>query len=343
MPVIATGLDYSARRLTGAQVRKAGYAFVNRYLWFPGQRWPALTDAERRDMESNDVQVNAVYEQDTSDPAGGWNAGVAMARQAVQSAQAVGLPTGATIFMCADGWLASRGIRVATAMAFLDGARSILRFAGYLTGAYGFADFVYAAQDGGHADVFWLCGAESGVRPGIHMYQWNNGRVYVDDLECDLNKQYLPLGGRAPGGGGIEGDDVGFNDPVTNHNGVTFTAGQWLTWGNEYAAQGAANSAASLAKLDALTAAVAAIANDQDLTPDEMRAIVDAAVRANADAQAQLIAAKTVTVLREAIREELGDDNAEQADAIVDRLAERLRASLTADVENGPTEDDTVR
>lgn len=336
MPVIATGLDYSARRLTGAQVRNAGYRFVNRYLWFPGQRWPSLTDDERRDFDANDVDVHAIYEQNTNDPAGGWNAGVAMARQAVQSAQAAGLPPGSVIFMCADAWLSTHGISVNTAMAFLDGARSILRFAGYLTGAYGFADFVYAAQNGGHADVFWLCGAESGVRNGIHMYQWNNGRVYVDGLECDLNKQYLPVGGRAPGGGGgDQGDDVGFSEVVTNHNGVTFTAGQWLTWGNEYAAQSAANSAAALSKLDAMAAAIAAIANNQELTPEEMARIVDAAVKANAEAQAQLVAAKTVNVLRVAIREELGEDNAEQADAIVDRLAERLRSSLA-------DEDDTV-
>jgi hypothetical protein len=203
--VISTGLDYSARRLSGASIRAAGYRFVNRYLWFPGQRWPALTADEYRDLTANGVEVHAIYEQNTSDPAGGWNAGVTMARQAVQSAQSVGLPPGSTIYMCADAWLATHGIAVSTAMSFLDGARSVLGSAGYLTGAYGFRDFVYAAQDGGHADRFWLCGAESGVRPGIHQYQWNNGRVYVDGLECDLNKQYLPMfDGHAGGGGGAE-------------------------------------------------------------------------------------------------------------------------------------------
>jgi hypothetical protein len=209
--VISTGLDYSARRLSGASIRAAGYRFVNRYLWFPGQRWPALTADEYRDLTANGVEVHAIYEQNTNDPAGGWNSGVTMARQAVQSAQAAGLPPGSTIYMCADAWLATHRIAVATAMSFLDGARSVLGPAGYLTGAYGFQDFVYAAQDGDHADRFWLCGAESGVRPGIHQYQWNNGRVYVDGLECDLNKQYLPMmkDGPAGGGGAKEDDDMG--------------------------------------------------------------------------------------------------------------------------------------
>lgn len=326
MPVIAQGLDYSARRLTGAQVRGAGYTFVNRYLWFPGQRYPVLTDAERRDLDTARVDVHAIYEQNTNDPAGGWATGVRMGTQAALSAQAAGLPRGGVVFMCADAWLSSHGIPIATAMSFLDGARSVLRPAGYLTGAYGFADFVYAAQNGGHADVFWLCGAESGVRAGIHMYQWNNGRVYVDGLECDLNKQYLPVGGRAPGGGGGDegADDVGFTDPITNHNGVTFSAGQWLTWGNEYAAQSAANSKAALDKLDAMAAAIAAIARDQDITPERMTEIVDQAVRANADVQAQLVAGKTVAVLRDAVRQELGADNEAQADAIVEAVARRL-------------------
>lgn len=217
MPVIATGLDYSARRLSGASIRAAGYTFVNRYLWFPGQRWPALTADEYRDLTANGIEVHAIYEQDTNDPAGGWNAGVAMARQAVQSAQAAGLPPGTTIYMCADAWLSTHGIPVSTAMSFLDGARSVLAPAGYLTGAYGFRDFVHAAQDGGHADRFWLCGAESGVRAGIHQYQWNNGRVYVDGLECDLNKQYLPMTDRAPGGDGGGNPDEDEDDMIAIH------------------------------------------------------------------------------------------------------------------------------
>lgn len=193
MPVIATGLDYSARRIGGASIARAGYKFANRYLWFPGQQYPWLTAIEYHDLTANGVEVHAIYEQNTNDPAGGWTAGVRMAQQAVESARAAGLPAGRTIWMCADAWLDKHGIPVATAMSFLDGARSVLAPAGYLTGAYGFRDFVYAAQDGKRADRFWLCGAESGVRAGIHMYQWNNGHVYVDGVECDLNKQYIPM------------------------------------------------------------------------------------------------------------------------------------------------------
>jgi hypothetical protein len=207
MPVIAQGLDYSARRLSGWAIRQAGYQFVVRYLNFPGQIYPALNAAETADLTASGVEVHGVYEQNTNDPAGGYAGGRRLAAQAVASATAADLPPGRTIFMCADAWLYTHGIPISTAMAFLDGARDIIGSSHYVLGAYGFADFVYAAQDGGHADRFWLCGAESGVRQGIHLYQWNNGFVTVDGLSCDLNKQYLPLtsGGQAGGGQG-QGD-----------------------------------------------------------------------------------------------------------------------------------------
>ncbi len=204
MPVISQGLDYSARRLSGGAIRDAGYDFVLRYLWFPGQRWPALNAAEMADLAANGIEVHGVYEQDTNDPAGGYAGGRRLAAQAVASATAANLPAGSTVFLCADAWLSAHGIPVATAMAFLDGARDIIDNSPYVLGAYGFADFVYAAQDGGHADRFWLCGAESGVRGGIHLYQWNNGYVQVDGLTCDLNKMHLPLTSEGSGGGRAE-------------------------------------------------------------------------------------------------------------------------------------------
>jgi hypothetical protein len=199
MDAIALGLDYSAARISGASIRAAGFRFVNRYLWFMGQGHAYLNAEEYRDLTANGVEVHAVYEEDSGDPAGGWPAGIRMARQAVESAIKVGLPAGTTIYMCADAWLSRHGITVATAMSFLDGARSVLSAAGYLTGAYGFADFIYAAQDGGHADRFWLCGDKSGVRPGIHHYQRNyrtnpNGPDIVSGVAVDVNEQYLPMG-----------------------------------------------------------------------------------------------------------------------------------------------------
>lgn len=191
---IKLGLDYSARRLPGASIRDAGYSFVFRYLNFPGQRWPALTKAEYDDLTLHGIEVHAVFEISVDDPSTGAVGGRQNAVTAVNSARLAGLPQGSTIFMCADNPVSKWTYSMKTAMEYLDAARVIIEDSGYVIGAYGFKEFIYAAQDGGHADVFWLCGAESGVRDGIHAYQWNNGRVYVDGLECDLNKMYIEIG-----------------------------------------------------------------------------------------------------------------------------------------------------
>lgn len=329
MNIIATGLDYSARRLPGASIRAAGHRFANRYLWFPGQSHAYLTADECRDLTANGVEVHAIYEQNTNDPAGGWNAGVAMARQAVQSAQAAGLPKGSTIFMCADAWLSTHGIPVSTAMSFLDGARSVFGPAGYLTGAYGFADFVYAAQNGGHADRFWLCGAESGVRNGIHMYQWNNGSVVVDGLQCDLNKQYIPMFEGAAGGGG-GGDDMPLNAD-TDYEALKTMMQRMIAF--ELRPGGAAatwqNGPTIFESLAAINATVAAIANDQDVTPEELDRIINEAVEKHAAKPEDIAKAMAADVAKEIIaflpRDKDGnlsvDVNEEQIAAEVLRLA----------------------
>lgn len=61
------------------------------------------------------------------------------------------------------------------------------------------------------------------------------------------------LNGRAPGGGGTGDDDVSFNDPVTNHNGVTYTAGQWITWTNQYVTDTLTKVKALETKVDAIS------------------------------------------------------------------------------------------
>lgn len=190
---IKLGLDYSARRISGASIKAAGYSFVFRYLDFSGQRYPALNIAEYRDLTNHGIDVHAIFEISVHDPSTGSVGGRQNAVTAVNSARAAGLPQGSTIFMCADAPTSQWSYPMSTAMAYLDGARVIIEDSGYVLGAYGFKDFIYAAQDGGHADRFWLCGAESGVRAGIHAYQWNNGRVHVDGVECDLNKLYIPM------------------------------------------------------------------------------------------------------------------------------------------------------
>ena len=136
--------------------------------------------------------VLLVAEQGTTDPAGGHDAGAAMAQRALDDAASAGYPDTLPIFFCADGWLSLAGIPVDTAISYLDGAASVL--GKHRIGAYGFRDFIQAAKAGGHAEWLWLCGSppdDGELAQGWpHLYQWNGAHIYPGGLEADLNWAY---------------------------------------------------------------------------------------------------------------------------------------------------------
>ncbi len=194
---VTYGADYSAAELSPSELDAfKGYniRFLIRYIGYPGNpkcisHYPG---AYQKHVSSGRM-VLLVAEQDTTDPAGGYDGGVAMARRALADAGSVGYPDSLPIFFCADGWLASSGISVATAMSYLDGAASIM--GRQRTGAYGFRDFIEAARTGGHARWLWLAGAaptDGEVAEGWpHFYQWNGGSIELTaGLAGDLDWAY---------------------------------------------------------------------------------------------------------------------------------------------------------
>jgi hypothetical protein len=72
-----------------------------------------------------------------------------------------------------------------------------------------------------------------------------------------------------------------------------------------------------------LTAAVAALSKNPDLTPAQVGALLDASVKAHTPTAEQNAAAQR-PFLAEVVRAALGEDNADQADRIVDELVSRL-------------------
>jgi Domain of unknown function (DUF1906)/Putative peptidoglycan binding domain len=195
MPV-TYGTDYSAHELSPAELSAfTAYdlRFLIRYIGWPDNpkcisHYPGAYQAH----VSAGRLVLLAAEFDTSDPAGGFAGGVAMAHRALNDATSIGYPDNLPIFFCADGWLASNNISVATAMAYLDGAASVMGKA--RTGAYGFRDFIQAAQAGGHATWLWLCGTaptDAEVAQGWpHFYQWNNGTIDPGGMQADLDWAY---------------------------------------------------------------------------------------------------------------------------------------------------------
>ena len=193
---VVYGADYSARELSPSELdrfTKYDIRFLIRYIG-----WPDNPKCISHYPGAYQAHVNAgrmvllVAEQSASDPAGGYAGGVAMAQQALRDARAVGYPDSLPIFFCADGWLAANNISVGTAMAYLDGAASVVGRP--RTGAYGFRDFIEPARAGGHARWLWLCGTaptDVEVAEGWpHFYQWNNGTISPGGVEADLDWAY---------------------------------------------------------------------------------------------------------------------------------------------------------
>lgn len=75
----------------------------------------------------------------------------------------------------------------------------------------------------------------------------------------------------------------------------------------------------------ALTAAVGALANDPDLTADQVGALIDRAV-ADHTPTAEQLAASFLPAVTAAVHDALGEDNTDQANQIIDALAARLGA-----------------
>lgn len=205
---VTYGTDYSAGELSVSELdgfKDYDIRFLIRYIG-----WPDNPKCISHYPGAYQAHVNAgrmvllVAEQGTSDPAGGFGGGVAMAQRALSDARSVGYPDSLPIFFCADGWLASNNIPVATAMSYLDGAASVV--GRQRTGAYGFRDFIQAARAGGHATWLWLCGSpptDSEVAQGWpHFYQWNNGTIHPGGVDADLDWAYpgvlAALGGATP-------------------------------------------------------------------------------------------------------------------------------------------------
>lgn len=183
-------LDYSRAKLSGFSIRRDGYDGVIRYIDAPNLLRTKHTDlAEYRDHIANGLTVYLVFQNNTTDADGGYAAGVANATRARAGAEYLGY-TG-VIFFTNDRTTIPN---VAAWRAYLDGAASVLGSA--RVGAYGFRNAMDTAV--GHAAAFWQSGSQSLLAGHTNIYQWNNGRVYPDGLECDLNyvySDYFPQGG----------------------------------------------------------------------------------------------------------------------------------------------------
>jgi hypothetical protein len=199
------GLDYSARELSPAEIADHNrrnphqpVRFLIRYIGYPTNRkcishYPGALPAHER----AGTLVLLVHQVAYQDFAGGYAEGARHARIAVTDAERAGWKHNRPIFAALDRYMNAsdpkRGIypiSLQVIREYMLGFRSVL---GDLAGLYGFYDVMGPAVRDKWVNWFWQCGAESALVKGVQFYQWNNGRVYVGGLECDLNKCYVDL------------------------------------------------------------------------------------------------------------------------------------------------------
>lgn len=325
MPVIAYGADWSARPIdgdtlknftvTGPDRSEHRIALTLRYADFPGQGLSYLTAAEYESHLSAGIRSYLIYQRTTRDPDGGETRGREYGRAAVAYAQKIGYRKGDPIFFTADSPIGSYDLDVVEA--FFRGAAAEVRAAGFLAGGYGFRDVIYRLQDRGVVDVYWLCGAESGWRPGIHLYQWNNGRIYPAGVEADLVKQYEPI--PIPD---EEEAEMSWKTLIRNHYGSDVPADDMLAYIDEHLNDVRAEQAAQRAIL-------AEIAADPDVTPERLEQVVMAAVQsANTAHLAEVTAV---------VRDIVGARDEDLAQEVVDEIGRRT--ARTTSTPHDPSKD----
>lgn len=228
-------LDYSAAKISGADIRQAGYSGVIRYIDEPSKLGRKHTSkAEYNDHIANELIVYMVMQVGIADADGGWNFGVEKAQRALRGMDYLGyqgpcfFTNDRTTVPDADTW-----------RSHLDGAVSVLGFE--RVGAYGFKNAIDIAV--GHAHYFWQAGRKSDVAVHTNFWQDNNQQVTVGGITCDRNmmKESDLLG--------MEWTDS-LQAPFDAN--AKFPAKDWITYANKYAGEAAGGVARLEEKVDNL-------------------------------------------------------------------------------------------
>lgn len=311
---MAYWLDYSAAKLTGPVIKAAGYPGVIRYIDSPENLgWKHTTKAEYASHKAAGLGIRMVMQTTTTASDGGFPVGVAHARRALAGAQYLGYA--GVIYFTNDNTALPDPQEWAD---YLKGAASVLSWDD--VGAYGFANAMDAARDRTACRHFWQAGRRSDVRAFVQVWQDNNTKVIVGGIECDRNLILKPL--TTP----TEENDMEYTDPWDDAA-LNALGPNKLGWALKNIKDNAKATRSMVdtvePKLTAIQAAIAAIANNPDVDPAELARVIDAAVAAHSVKPEQVVAL-ILPALSQVVQDVLGEDNAGQADAIVDELVKRL-------------------
>lgn len=268
--------DY-VRPIPGADLAAAGVTGVLRYIAKEGGSSVVVgvTAAELADLDAHNIGWALIYEAQAADwMAGGYSTGV-QAGQWIQQ-QIAGLGRAVrTVYLAAD----SPTLSSAAVCACLDGAASVL--GREIIGLYGFSAQLAAAQSGGHASRYWLCGHYAPAS-WMCLYQCNGSQpsgpstLTVAGQSCDVDIALSQDWGQTGVNTMEWTDQIPF--PTTANPTATAQAQLCIANADLYAGQAVTNTQAILAQLAALTATVGQLAQHPEATPDQIKAWIDDAV-----------------------------------------------------------------
>lgn len=203
--------DYAAGPISAQALIDAGFHGAVRYITAPklmnpkGHNQKHMTRAEYEDHQAHGLETRFIFQNTTTDSSSGRAGGIANATLAAQGLAYLGAPADSPVYLCND----RPELPSATAwQEYLRGGRSVLG----RIGQYGFRNAIDAGWD--IADWSWQCGAESALRSGVGMYQWNNGRRAVAGQLVDINRVFIPI---------VKDDDMNLSDRVSLVSPVTPT------------------------------------------------------------------------------------------------------------------------
>ena len=178
------GVDYSWGRPRPAKVVEAGYTFICRYF-SRATNGKNLTRAEADAAIAAGLDIVVVWEHAASEALNGYSQGATNARQALEQANACGMPSDRPIYFAVD-FDATPGQQAAI-NSYFDGAASVLGRS--RVGAYGGYYVIQRLFDAGKIDWGWQTYAWSGGQwdSRAQLRQTLNG-ITVDGAACDRDE-----------------------------------------------------------------------------------------------------------------------------------------------------------
>jgi len=184
------------------EIRDGKLDFVARYYRSPASRWPPLTAIEAQRLSSVGVNIVAVWEWHSHDPAYfSYASGYSDAISAYTQAKAVGQPAGSAIYFAVDYNASSSDISRAIDQYF-RGVAAGLAAAGngrseYKVGVYGSGAVCEAMKRAGLAQYTWLTNSTSWAGT-LNYDDWNirqGGHFSVLPFDHDSNEAKGDYGG----------------------------------------------------------------------------------------------------------------------------------------------------